>query len=57
MPKIAIELDTKQIESIIRQMNPDDQKKIERRLWATRMDTIVAKMRKNVRKNKITKKF
>jgi len=56
MPKVAIELNTKQVESIIRQMTPNEQKKIERSLWATRMDAIVAKIRKTAKKNKINDK-
>lgn len=56
MSKVSIELNAEQVEAIVRQMDPVEQSKIERSLWATRMDTIVDKIRKNVRKNRITEK-
>ena len=35
-------------------MSPAEQKELERKLWAIRMDRLVGKMRKNARKNKVT---
>lgn len=56
MAKVALEIKPIQVESIIKQMSPAEQREIERKLWAIRMDTLVAKMRKNAKKNKITAK-
>jgi len=54
MPQIAIEIKPEQIEQAIRQMSPGEQKELERKLWAIRMDRLISKMRKNARKNKVT---
>jgi len=54
MPQIAIEIRPEQIEQVIREMSPAEQKELERKLWAIRMDRLVGKMRKNARKNKVT---
>jgi len=54
MPQIAIEIKPEQIEQAIRQMSPAEQKELERKLWAIRMDRLVSKMRKNAQKNKVT---
>jgi hypothetical protein len=56
MAKVAIEIGPIQVESIIKQMSPAEQREVERKLWAIRMDTLVTKMRKNAKKNKITAK-
>lgn len=54
MPQISFEIKSEQVEQIISQMSPAEQKELERKLWAMRMDTLVTKMRKNARKNKVT---
>jgi len=54
MPQIAIEIRPEQIEQVIRQMSPGEQKELERKLWAITMDRLAGKMRRNARKNKIT---
>ncbi|MEW6040520.1 MAG: hypothetical protein AB1633_03260 [Elusimicrobiota bacterium] len=56
MPQIAIDINTKQIEQIIEQMAPKEQKELERKLWAIRMDYLIAKLRKNSKKNKVSQK-
>jgi transcriptional regulator NrdR family protein len=56
MPRVTVELDFKQIENIIEELTPEQQKEIERKIWAMEMDKIVSKIRKNAKKNKITQK-
>ncbi|MCK4244745.1 MAG: hypothetical protein KAX20_03875 [Candidatus Omnitrophica bacterium] len=51
-----VEMDIKQIEKAIEGISPQEQKRLERKLWALQMDNIVAKMRKAAKKNKITDK-
>ena len=54
MGKVTVELDTREIEKALERISPVEQKRLERKLWALCMDGIVAKMRKNARKNKVT---
>jgi len=56
MQKVMIEMDIKQIEEAIEKISPEEQEKLERKLWRLQMDNIVAKMRKSAKKNKITDK-
>jgi len=56
MGKVMLEMDIKQIEKAIEKISPEEQERLERKLWRLQMDNIVAKMRKSAKKNKITDK-
>ena len=56
MGKVTVELDTREIEKALERISPVEQKRLERKLWALCMDGFVVKMRKNARKNKVTKR-
>lgn len=53
---ITVEIPFEQITQIMKQLTPVQKKEIERKLWADQMDSLVSKMRRNARKNKITDK-
>lgn len=54
METVTVELDAREIEKAIERVSPEEQKRIEKKLWALRMDSLVTKMRKGVTKNKVT---
>jgi hypothetical protein len=56
MPQVTIELDFKQIENIIEELTPEQQKEIAKKIWAIRIDRISEKMRQSTKKNKLTPK-
>ena len=56
MGKITIEVDIKQIEKAIEKLSPEDQRKLEEKLWRLQMENIVRKMRRFARENKITER-
>jgi len=56
VPRTYIPARPAEVEKVVRMMSPADQKDLERRIWAMRMDGIVSKMRKNARRNRITQK-
>jgi len=56
MGKITIEVDIRQIEKAIEKLSPEDQRKLEEKLWRLQMENIVRKMRRFARENKITER-
>jgi len=56
METITVEINVKQLEKAIEKISPDEQERLERRLWALRMDNLITKMRKTAQKNKIAEK-
>lgn len=54
MGRITVELDTREIEKALEKISPIEQKRLEKKLWALCMDSLVTKMRENVIKNKVT---
>ena len=56
MGKITIEVDIKQIEKAIEKLSPEDQRKLEEKLWRLQMENIVRKMRRFARENKVTER-
>ncbi|MCL5674301.1 MAG: hypothetical protein M1501_00965 [Candidatus Omnitrophica bacterium] len=56
MERVMVGIAIDEIEKAVEQFSPEEQERLEKKLWALRMDPIVNKMRKAARRNKITEK-
>ena len=54
MPRVEVDLDTRQIESLIHQLRVEDQWRLAQRLAGEQMDRLVAKLRSRVRQLGLT---